>query len=178
MSKDLDLFDNKIIVLYILNISKKPLTITQIVEYLEDFNDISYFDVLDYIEKLKDKQYIGQFLENNTILYAVTECGKNALSELLELIPGVDLYNLKKAIDKNMANVKTGYAINTQIIPKKDDEYKISCYIKDGNDELINISIYAATKEQAKNISKNWQEDGENIYSKLLSMLTKEDKNK
>ncbi|MNP66864.1 hypothetical protein D3C76_1626240 [compost metagenome] len=106
-------------------------------------------------------------------MYKLSSSGSTTLSELLELIPGVNLHNLRKMINKNIVEMKTDYSINTQITPIKSEEYKISCYIKDGNDELINISMYAGTKEQAKSISKNWQEGAEEIYSKLLELMTK-----
>ncbi|MCX8074615.1 MAG: DUF4364 family protein [Clostridia bacterium] len=174
MSKDFELFDNKIIVLYILDKSTKPLTVEQIVKFCEEFEDITYFDIVDYIEKLKNSEYVYQIIDQGTVLYKLTSSGNSMLNELLELIPGVNLHNLKKIINKNIVEVKTDYSINTQIIPIKSEEYKVSCYIKDGNDELVNISIYAGTKEQAKNISKNWQENAENIYSKLLELMTKD----
>ena len=46
------------------------------------------------------------------------------------------------------------YTVDTNILPIKEEEYKVSCYIKDGIDELINITMYAGTKEQAKKIAK------------------------
>ncbi len=173
MAKDLNFLDNKIIVLYVLeNSSNKGLTIDQIVKYLEEFDDITYFDVCSYIDSLKKSSYIYENFDGENKLYTLTDIGSSTLSELLELIPGVNLYNLKKMVNKNMVEIKTDYSIGTNIIPLKADEYKISCYIKDGTDELINITMYAGTKEQAKNISKNWSENSEKIYTKLLSLMT------
>lgn len=174
MAKDLELIDNKIIVLYVLERSSKPLTISQIVKFCDEFEDITYFDICDYIEKLKASGYVIEFNEDENKLYKLSSSGSATLAELLELIPGVNLHNLKKMINKNIVEIKTDYSINTQILPIKSEEYKISCYIKDGNDELVNISIYAGTKEQAKIISKNWQENAEGIYAKLLELMTKE----
>lgn len=173
MSKEFKLFDNKIIILYILDNSQKNLTTDQIAKFCEDFEDITYFDICIYIEDLKSNGYIEEVYEENNVLYSITSEGYNMLKELLELIPGVNLYNLKKIISKNMVEIKTDYSIDTNIIPIKTDEYKVSCYIKDGNDELVNISIYAGNKVQAKNISKNWTKNAEEIYSKLLDMMTK-----
>ena len=59
-------------------------------------------------------------------------------------------------------------------IQSHNDEFKVSCYIKDGNDELVNITMYATSKDQARNITKNWNNDAEQIYEKLLEMMTKE----
>lgn len=174
MSKDLKIFDNKLIVLYILENAKIPLSITQIVKYCEDFEDITYFDICTYLDSLKSSNYIQETYNEGNILYSPTELGNSTLNELLELVPGVNLYNLKKLINKNAIEIKTDYSIDTTIIPIKSDEYKVSCYIKDGNDEMINITMYAGTKEQAKNISKNWNENAEEIYTKLLELMTKE----
>lgn len=176
LSKDLKVFDNKIIVLYILSNSAKPLNITQIVKLCEEFDDITYFDICAYIDNLKQNKYIYENIEENNLTYKVTELGENVLKELLELIPGVNLHNLKKIIDKNMSDVKKDYSVDTVIIPIKAEEYKVSCYIKDGIDELINITMYAGTKDQAKNISKNWSKNSEEIYTKILEYMTQETK--
>ena len=173
MAKDLEIFDNRLIILYILQNAKRPLTLNQIVTFCEEFDDITYIDICMYIDSLKKSNYIYEKIENENILYAPTETGLNTLNELLELIPGVDLYNIKKLVNKNYVEVNTEYSINTNIIPIKADEYKVSCFIKDGNDEMINITMYAGTKEQARNISNNWSENAEEIYTKLLELMTK-----
>lgn len=175
MAKDLEIFDNKIIVLYILENSTKPLTIPQIAKFCEEFDDITYFDICGYIEILKSNNYIEENFEDGSTLYSLTDYGSTTLKELLELIPGVNLYNLKKIINKNIVEMKTDYDIDTIIVPIKSEEYKVSCYIKDGNDELVNISIYAGDKAQAKKISKIWSSNAEEIYSKLLEMITKDE---
>lgn len=174
MSRDLNLFDNKIIILYVLENSAKSLTVNQIAKFCEEFDDITYFDICYYVQDLKDNKYIEEQVIENKALYNITEHGTNTLNELMELIPGVNLYNLKKMINKNIVQIKTSYSIDTKILPLKNDEFKISCYIKDGIDEMINITLYAGSKEQAKNIAKNWNNDAEHIYSKLLEMMTKD----
>ena len=134
MSNKLELFDNKIVILYILDNSSMPLTTDQIAKFCEEFEDITYFDICIYLEDLKSNGYIKEIHEENNVLYSPTKEGVITLRELLELIPGVNLYNLKKMVNKNMVEVKTEYAIDTNIIPIKDGEFKVSCYIKDGND--------------------------------------------
>lgn len=173
-SKLSEIFDNRIIILYILETSKKPLSLDNIINLCAEFDDITYFDICDYIDNLKTSNYISETFEESTILYNITELGISTLQELLELIPGVNLYKLKKMIKKNITQVKTDYSIDTIIIPIKSEEYKVSCYIKDGNDELINITMYAGNKDQARNISKNWNSNAEQIYTKLIDLMTKE----
>ncbi len=175
LSKDFEVFDNKIIILYILENSSKPLTVEQISKLCAEFDDITYFDICEYIDELKNNYYIEESLEENTYVYSLTTFGSNTLDELLELIPGVNLHNLKKIVNKNMNEVKTEYTVDTNIVPIKEEEYKVSCYIKDGIDELINITMYAGTKEQAKKIAKNWSNNSETIYNTILNLMTKND---
>ena len=175
LENKINIFDKKIIVLYIISSSAKALDLTQIIKLCEEFEDITYFDICEYIDDLKNNNYIKEIKVEDTSTYEVTKNGENALNELLELIPGLNLHNLKKIIYKNMTDVKKDYSVDTVIIPIKDDEFKVSCYIKDGIDELINITMYAGSKEQAKNISKNWSNHFEEIYTKILEYMTKDE---
>lgn len=175
LAKDLELFDNKIIVLYILEKNSKSLNIDQIAKFCEDFEDITYFDICVYIQELESNGYISEnYDKNGAVSYQITNSGISTLNELLELIPGVNLHNIKKIIQKNIVESKKDYSVDNVVIPTNNDEYKVSCYIKEGNDELINITMYATSKEQAKNITTNWNNNAEEIYEKLLEMMTKE----
>ena len=60
------------------------------------------------------------------------------------------------------------------MLPLKDGQYKVNCYIKDNNEEIFSISLFAGNKDDAKTISRNWQENNLNIHSKILDMLTEE----
>lgn len=174
MFENLEIFDKRILVLYILDIARKSLTVDQIVSFCSDFDDITYFDICEYLQSLKTNNYIEEYTQDYITLYRLTNQGVLILQELLELIPGVNLYKLKKVLSKNMISVNTEYSIGSTVIPVKSDEYKISCYIKDGNDELLNITIYAGNKDNVREISKNWQENSEKIYGELLKMMTKQ----
>lgn len=175
MPNDLELFDNKIIILYILEKNSKALTLEQIAKFCEDFEDITYFDICTYIQELKNNNYIEEvYTESSSVLYKITSSGLSTLQELLELIPGVNLHNIKKIINKNIIKIKTDFSIDNIVIPVDNDEFKVTCYIKEGHDELVSITMYAANKDQARNITRNWNNDAELIYEKLLNMMTKE----
>lgn len=174
MAKDLELFDNKIIILYILEKNAKALSIEQIVKFCEDFEDITYFDICTYIQELKSNEYVSQsYSDLGEVIYSITPSGLSTLKELLELIPGVNLHNIKKIINKNIVKVKTDFSVDNIVVPMN-DKFKVTCYIKEGSDELVSITMYASDKSQARNITRNWNNDAVGIYEKLLDMMTKE----
>ncbi len=174
MLENFQIFDKKLLILYILDTTNKHLSIDQLTTLCSDIGNITYFDVCEYIEILKNNNFIDVELADETELYFLTEKGYKTLKELIELIPGLDLYKLKKMISDSIVGIKQEYEIGTSLTPLKNGQYRVNCYIKDDNEEIFNIMLFAGNKENAKTISKNWQENNENIHSKILGMLTEE----
>ena len=173
MPGDLEIFDNKIIILYILEKNSKPLTVEQIAKFCEDFDDITYFDICTYIQELKSNGYIEEiYTQSNGSSYVITASGLSTLQELLELIPGVNLHNIKKIISKNIVKAKTDFSIDNVVVPVN-DAFKVTCTIKEDKDEIVSITMYAANKDHARNITRNWNNNAEEIYDKLLEMMTR-----
>ncbi len=173
MPGDLEIFDNKIIILYILEKNSKPLSVEQIAKFCEDFDDITYFDICTYIQELKSNEYIEEiYTESNGSSYVITASGLSTLQELLELIPGVNLHNIKKIISKNIVKAKTDFSIDNVVVPVN-DAFKVTCTIKEDKDEVVSITMYAANKDHARNITRNWNNNAEEIYDKLLEMMTR-----
>ena len=170
--QEMDIFDKRLIVLFVLKESKINLTIEQISKLCSEFEDITYIDICMYIDSLKSSGYIQETYENNKSVYVLTDSGLDILNELIELIPGMSLLNMKNILKEKMDDCKQDYSIDTLILPIKKDEYKVSCYIQDGNDELINLTIYAGDKENAKKISNNWKQNAEVLYSKIIELMT------
>lgn len=170
-----EIFDNKLIVLLIIKESKRPLNIEQISKLCSDFDDITYFDVCIYVDNLKNSGYIDVIVQDEKPFYALTFQGSDVLDELIELVPGVNLFNVKNLLKNQLSSLKQDYEIDTIITPIKADEYKVNCYIKEGTDELINVAMYAGDKDNAKKISNHWKENAYDIYSKILELMTKEE---
>ena len=155
---DTDIFDKRLLILLLLKEVNRPLTAEQISNLCSEFEDITYIDVCVFIDSLKNSNYLVEIYEGNKVFYALTEDGTDILSELIELVPGVNLLNIKNILKNSFEDYKQNYDIDAIILPIKQDEYKVNCYIKDDNDELINFTIYAGDKENAKKISSNWKE--------------------
>lgn len=173
MTDNFEFFDKKFIMLLVLEESNSSLSIDQIAKMCSDFEDITYFDICEYVDSLVKSGHIKESYDNSTKFFSLTDYGNSTLEELVELIPGISMHNIKKILSKQINEIKKNYEIGSQIIPIKHGEYKIACYIKDGNDELLNITLYAGDIDNAKHISKNWESDANNIYIKIIEMMTK-----
>lgn len=170
--QETDIFDKRLIVLFVLKESKSSLSAEQISKLCSEFDDITYIDICMFIDSLKNSGYILESYENSKIFYTLTESGLEILNELIELVPGISLLNMKNILKEKMEDYKQDYETDTIILPIKKDEYKVSCFIKDGNDELINLTIYAGDKENAKKISNNWKQNADELYGKIIDLMT------
>ena len=170
--QDVNIFDKRLIVLFVLKESKAPLSTEQISKLCSEFDDITYIDICMFIDSLKNSAYIVESYENSKSVYTITDSGLEILNELIELVPGISLLNMKNILKEKMEDYKQDYEVDTIILPIKRDEYKVSCYIKDGNDELINLTIYAGDKENAKTISSNWKQNADELYGKIIELMT------
>ena len=154
---DTDIFDKRLIVLFVMRETNSPLSIEQVSKLCSEFDDITYIDICMYVESLKNSNYITESYQNGKIFYNQKITKDNTA--------------IKNILKEKMDDYKQDYEVDTIIIPIKADEYKVSCFIKDGNDELINITIYAGDKENAKKISNNWKLNADNIYGKIIELM-------
>lgn len=172
MKSNFELFDKKILILIVLKESGSMLSIDQIAKICVDFENITYFDIRDYLDMLLKSKHIYEKVENGKLYYELTLDGKHALEELEPLIPGISIHYLKQIMSREVYNLKKDYEIDSTVMSASGNNYKVSCYIKDGNDELINITLYAGNKEMAKQITEKWNLDSENIYAKIIEIMT------
>ena len=64
-------------------------------------------------------------------------------------------------------------SVTSDFIPHNEHEYSVKCKIVENNQTLFELQIYAGSREQAKAISDNWNNNADEIYPKILEILTK-----
>ncbi|MEG1363759.1 MAG: DUF4364 family protein [Clostridia bacterium] len=172
MQDKLDIVNSKIIVLCVLNISNKSLSLDEIVFLCSDFENVTYFKICSYLDELKLSKYIDEFYDENTKMYKINEKGKSALNELLDLIPGLDVLNFKKLLEKSLTKNKVDFHKGVIVTPIKNDEFRVTCYIKENNKELFSTSLYVTGIDNVRNITKKFEENYIDIYNNILNIMT------
>lgn len=172
MEKETDIFDKRLIILFLLKETDNNLTIEQITSLCGDFEDITYIDIYSYIESLLKAKYIIKKIQDDKIYYQITEDGLNILNELLVLVPGANWLSIKKIIKEQIENYNKNYEIGTKVLMGKGNDLKVSCYIKDNSDELINLTLFAGDTKNAKKISDKWNANADDIYKKIIELMS------
>ena len=171
-SDDETLAENKVFILYVLNKANKPLTNDVLYRKVLAAVNMNYFYFQQFMLDLIEVGYIFSFQKEDQTLYQVTESGKRTLDLTLDLLPGIIKLkadtNLKPIIDSS----EEEQSIVAEYTPLSENHYIITCKVVENNETVFEVKTFAGSREQAKDIVDNWQNNADTIYPKILDILT------
>ncbi|MCI8518588.1 MAG: DUF4364 family protein [Clostridia bacterium] len=65
-------------------------------------------------------------------------------------------------------------AIKAEFIPLSEKQFIVKCKIIENNVTIFEVQTLASSREQAVKIVKNWEENTNEIYPKVIELLNKE----
>ena len=73
-----------------------------------------------------------------------------------------------------LREIQNESAIKAEFIPLSEKEFIVKCKIIENNIVNFEIQTLASSREQAVKIVKNWEENTNEIYPKVIELLNKE----
>lgn len=172
-SDDETLAENKVLILYVLEKANKALTNDVLYKIVLAAVNMNYFYFQQFMLDLINVGYIYSFQKEDQTLYTITDSGRRTLDLTLDLLPGIIKLqadtNLKPILDSS----EEEQSIVAEYTPLSENHYTIICKVVDNNETVFEIKTFAGSREQAKEIVDNWQNNANDIYPKILSILTK-----
>ena len=172
-SDDETLAENKVLILYVLEKANKPLTNDVLYKIVLAAVDMNNFYFQQFMLDLINVGYIFSFQKESQALYQITDNGKTTLDLTLDLLPGIIKLkadtNLKPILDSS----EEEQSIVAEYTPLSENHYTIICKVVENNETVFEVKTFAGSREQAKEIVDNWQNNADSIYPKILDILTK-----
>ena len=160
--------DIRILLCYILNSVNGPLSGESISQIVQEKALANYFEVGDALAALLRQ---GNLRQDEEGLYTVTPAGREIAQSLdATLTLSVRDKALEAAL-RLMADSKARRE-NRVELAETENGFHVTCHISGGALDLMEISLYAPDKNQAKLIEQNFYQNPEGIYKLLLSALT------
>lgn len=175
-SDDQTLAENKVLLLYIISKVGKPISHNELLDLVVSISDMNYFYFQQFLLDLFEDNYIVKYEEDETEIYEITKEGKSALDLTIDMVPGILKLDIDSKFKKNLGDIKNKFSISAESTPINEKEYKIRCKIIDNTDVIFDLNAYAGSKEQAKKIVDNWNNNATEIYPKLLNLLIETEK--
>ena len=171
--------ENKLLILYLINAMDLPMSRSQITNFFAEKELMSHFVLLQNLQDMVDRGFLDAVNENaqdeSTTNYTLTEEGCIHLEHLESLIPRPVMRSINNSIDETRGKIRKGFEKTANYFPNaENDEYIVKCGVYDDKrgTMLMEISVPVVTREQAKYIQANWNDNYTKIYQKVLAALT------
>lgn len=161
-----DKYDIKILVCYLLNCLKTPLTKTQLDFVFQDGSYANYFSYCAAYAELLASGHIT--LDGDTLV--LHELGVETAKRLYTNLPSSLRDNVVASAMGLLARIKHERENEAHIQPYGNG-YRVSCTIHDTDFDLLSFQIYAPDILQAEQIANRFRSDPAKLYQSLIQYL-------
>ena len=163
-----DKLEIKFLILYIAARVSEPIPIEGMQELTLCDSGIDYFP---FSECLSDLVHTEHLTLSDGGLYAITPKGLRN-SEICEssLPLSVRLLTDRNVAAYNQMLLRKAQ-VRSRIVPRENGTYTVELRFSDDVDQLMHLELMAATEDMAKDLADRFQQNPEQVYTKLMGAL-------
>lgn len=167
------LAENKVLILYILNLIDNDIRQDDLFKIITSINDINYFFFKQIITDLIDSKLVGTYTKDEPVIKITSE-GKNAYILTKDVLPGILKLKADNIFKAEFASIENESSIIAEFIPKNENSYTVKCKIVENNEVIFEVTSFVGSRERAKKIVDNWNQNANSIYPEILNLLLKD----
>ena len=169
------LAENKVLILYILDQIEDGIIEDGLYKIITSINNVNYFYFKQVLTDLLETKLVGIFTKDEgESVIKITSEGKNALPLTVEVLPGILKLKADNVFKKELSSINNETSVIAEFIPKNENDYTIKCKIVENNETIFEVKTFAGSRERAKKIVDNWNQNASKIYPKILEILSKD----
>ena len=168
------LAENKVLILYILNLINTDFKQDDLFKIITSINDINYFYFKQVLTDLIDSKLVGTYTKEEEPVIKITSEGKNAYELTKDVLPGIMKLKADHIFEKEFSNIEEESSVIAEFTPRNENDYMIKCKIVENNETIFEVKTIAGSRDRAKRIVYNWNKNATTIYPKILNMLLEE----
>lgn len=166
------LAENKVLILYILNQIPDGIIEDGLFKIITAINDVNYFYFKQVLTDLLDTKLVGIFTKDEgESVIKITSEGKNALSLTKDVLPGILKLKADNKFKEEFSSITNESSVSAEFIPKNENDYTVKCKIVENNETIFEVQTFAGSRERAKKIVDNWNNNASKIYPTILDIL-------
>ena len=165
------LAENKVLILYILNLIDNDIRQDDLFKIITSINNIIFKQVLtDLIES----KLVGSYTKEEEPVIKITSEGKNAYILTKDVLPGILKLKADNIFKSEFSSIENESSIIAEFIPKNENSYTVKCKIVENNETIFEVKSFVGSRERAKKIVDNWNKNANSIYPEILNLLLKD----
>lgn len=169
MSDPLNVY--KLIVLYMLDNAKLPLTRIQVFDFLMEKGYVTFFTLQQAINELIDAALLSTESVHNATRLLITDKGRETIDFFSERIPDNIRLGIDEYLHEHSMEMRKSTSISADYFKTISGEYEVSMNVRDKEMTLISLSMSVPTKETAEKMCNSWDSKNAQIYEYLLRYL-------
>ena len=169
------LAENKVLILYFLNQLPSGIIENGLYKIVTAVNGVNYFYFKQVLTDLIETKLVGLLTndENEDSVLKITSEGKNALSLTKDILPGIVKLKADSLFKEELSSIENETSVTAEFIPKNENDYTIKCKIVENNETIFEVKTVAGSRDRAKRIVDNWNNNASKIYPEILDILLK-----
>ena len=171
------LAENKVLILYILNLINNDFKEDDLFKIISLINDINYFYFKKLLTDLIDSKLVGTYTKEEEPVIKITSEGKNAYLLTKDVLPGIMKLKADNIFQEEFANIEEEASVIAEYTPRNENDYMIKCKIVENNETIFEVKTFVGSRDRAKRIVYNWNKNATTIYPKMLNMLLENNSN-
>lgn len=164
---------NKKKLLYIFKKFGKPISISELTNFILTYDFFDYFFMQEILNALIVSDLVTKKIEDENEIFSLTKTGVDTITMFQKSLPIYFIKEVEEAFDSAHDEVEQKDAIFSHYYKKSEKEYVIVMQVQENNRVVFDLSLHAPNEELASKLCKNWDENPSEIYSELLNVLTK-----
>lgn len=165
------LAENKVLILYILNKLDKDIKEDDLFQIITSINEINYFYFKQVLTDLIDSKLVGSYTKEDEQVIRITTEGKNNFTLTQNILPGIMKLKADNIFEKEFHLIEQESSVIAEFIPKSENDYTVKCKIVENNETIFEVKTFAGSRDRAKHIVDNWNQNANTIYPKILDIL-------
>lgn len=162
-----DKLDTKFLILYIMARVAAPIDFPTLTDLTMIDEGVDYFEFAEAVPELVKTGHLLHLEE----LYSITELGRKNGADCESSLP----YSVRVKCDEKLAKLNAGLRrkaqVQSRIEPQEHGNYTLSLSLRDDTGVLLEIALLCPSREQAQQLSDQFQSRPERIYNGLLELL-------
>ncbi len=168
-----ELAENKLILLYFIEKLNMPVGNLQLTKVFLENRFMNYFLLQQFLTELCETGCLAEHQEDERTVYSITPTGRKTLSYFVNMIPPAVKSRIDETISSIRKNIRKETMISADYVPESENEFVVTCKVREDSFPLIEMKVTVGTKEDARLICNNWHKHAQAIYSEIIDSLTK-----
>ncbi len=169
--------DVKVLLCYLLEKLKDPVTEDQLYEIVIDSGVINYFHYTEAMESLVKNNSIKKISRDGKIYIELEEKGRSGADYFNDTIPYYFRKQLLKSALYYFAELRHKRDAEIGVVPLENG-CEVNCRIKDADYDLMRLSLYAPDEEQAELVKSKIMLDPVGFYRKVIGYALENEEEK